>query len=102
MQLALPLEIAEAVRGHSLNALAIGQHQRHPRAVHVAHVLLDIAIELGKQAPIFGRLRCRCRVVYPERARSSGGRYQSGLEKISASQLHVIPPVCSAAVPPHQ
>jgi hypothetical protein len=26
-----------AVRGNWLNAAAIGQHERHPRAVHVAH-----------------------------------------------------------------
>ena len=83
VQLPLPLQIAESVRGHSLNALAIRQHQRHPRAVHVAHVLLDIAIELGKHILVPGRLRCSGRVVDHRKAAYSGR--QAGLKHVSTS-----------------
>ena len=46
------LEVFHAVSANPLNSTFIGQHQREPWRIHVAQVLLHIAIEQGESGRV--------------------------------------------------
>src|SRR5262245_46142069 len=86
LQLALAVEIAEPISRDSLHAFAIRQHQRHARTVHVAHELLDEAIELGKQGFVFSDSGLA--FLDPEAGGSRCRADQCGLENVASGELH--------------
>ena len=69
---ALPIEIAEAVGRDPLHAVAIREDQRHPGTLHVAHELLDEAIELGEYVVVLRRGRGES-FLDPETTGGGGG-----------------------------
>src|SRR5207344_141982 len=85
----LSFEVAEAIGGDSLHPIAIRQHQRHARRIHVAHVLLGEFVEALKDALVLAALPLREGLSDEEAAR--GGecrRAHSSLQHLPAINWH--------------
>ena len=77
------LAVAEPVGRDALHAIAIGEHQRHARRVHVPHELRDVAVELGENFRMAFVGRCSGIVGDEEAAGRRDRCGGDGLQEIS-------------------